>query len=93
VALLFRKRLFSPGLDRVIEAGLMDGSKEASAFAVRPAQFAFAKLIRFSKRNEVRFAPDQAQKRLKRGDLGSRMPGEQHEQACTGNDQSEQPAS
>jgi hypothetical protein len=93
VALLFRKRLFSPGLDRVIEAGVADGSKEVSAFAARPAQLAFTKLIRFSKRNEVRFAPDQAQKRLKSDGLGSRMTGEQHEQAHTGSDQSEQPAS
>ncbi len=93
VALLFRKRLFSPGLDRVIEAGVADGSKEGSALAFPPVQLAFAKLIRFSKRNEVRFVPDQAQKRLKHDGLGSRMTGEQHEQACTGSDQSEQPAS
>ena len=79
VALLFRKRLFSPGLDRIIEAGAMNGSKESRAFAFSPPRLSLSKLMRFSRRNEVRFVPDQAQKRLKRDDLGSCMTGEQHE--------------
>ena len=79
VALLFRKRLFSPGLDRIIEAGAMNGSKENPAFAFSPPRLSLSKLMRFSRRNEVRFVPDQAQKRLKRDDLGSCMTGEQQE--------------
>jgi hypothetical protein len=93
VALLFRKRLFSPGLDRTIAAGVMNGSKEGGAFAAYPAHLPFTKLMRFSPRNEARFVPDQAQKRLKRDGLGSCMTGEQHEQTRSGSDQSEQTAS
>jgi hypothetical protein len=79
VALLARKRLFSPGLDRIIEAGVTNEPKESSAFAFCPARLPFTKLMHFSLRNEVRFAPDQAQEHLKRDGLGSHMRGEQHE--------------
>jgi hypothetical protein len=39
VALLFRKRLFSPGLDRIIEAGLTGEPNELSGVVLREGYY------------------------------------------------------